>query len=77
MANTPDWLTGLRNIGIFAAVALTMILIGTNEKIEWAIIPVTPVLCGLFGWLVTKSRNATLGWMAIGLIAGIGFYLAI
>ncbi len=77
MSFKEDYLPGLRNVFIFLVICLLIYFAGTS-KTEWLVIVVTPVLTGIFGFLVGKKNvKAAIGWAAIGLGAGLGFYFAI
>lgn len=71
-----DILEGLKKIGFAAVAATIIVLVGLTESI--AIIPTTAVVAGVGGYFASnKNKSATAAWALLGLLAGIGFYLAI
>jgi hypothetical protein len=63
---TANVLDGLKHIGIALVFAVVIVLVGSSLKHAWLLFLVTPALCGLGGWLVSRQYSKT--WTDIQLI---------
>lgn len=75
-----DVLDGLKHIGIAALAFGIVLVLGLLET--WVIIPVTPLIGAVGGYIAVNGDKKTKLAAAkrfglIGLAAGVGFYLAI
>jgi len=75
-SNKEEILIGLRNCLLMLAIFLGMYFIGTS-KAAWLLFAYSPMTCGAAAWFYTKNLSAVLRWSIIGLIAGVGFFIAI
>lgn len=76
-----DVLDALKHIGVALLGALTIYL---SSLIPFLLFIVPALVCGAGGWFAAGKdsepkvkRNTALAWGAIGLAAGIGFYIAL
>lgn len=73
----------LIRLGVGIPAVVLIALLGSSLSVPWLVIPVTPIVTALAGYLITKSddaktrRNAVIGFGVIGLIFGILAFIAI